>query len=499
MILTAGPRVEPDLLSPDQDVVISLNRPLTDSVEVGQGAFLIVEGRLASRRAPLSRLALRVGDGKGVNANLTLLEPGQVAAGYASHFWARIPLSPVDSDSRIQVGIEAEAALVDGRKLTIPVKSTQLQPVELRSVRLADGGTGPLVAICMATFRPDRSTFERQIESIRNQTYENWICIISDDASGGAYPDTIREVCGDDRRFFVFENSSNQGFYKNFETVLRYVPREAQFTALSDQDDYWYPRKLEKLIGLFDKETVLVYSDMRIVNDDGSTIAQSYWENRRNNYTDLDIVLIANTVTGAASMFRSELITRLLPFPQQIGDAFHDHWISCVALSLGKMQYIDEPLYDYYQYGSSVIGHCDFTVPSVSERLTVLGRSAAGLLRSPRKFRVGLMKAWFGSLAVYRYECRRLELITRTLQQRCGPMRRDQEKALALFNGGWGSVARLLIAHLSILRRRQTTDDAELRLAMGYLIRQLQIARDKIRLLGFRLRPGNRATIARQR
>ncbi len=498
MILSTRVDTESESLAPDRDVAISLTTPIPDLVEVGEGTFLFVEGRFSSRRAPLSHLVIRSVPGVEVRAELTLLEPGQVNAGYASDFWTRIPLAPPQSVGPGQMDIEAAATLADGRVVVIPIASTRLRPFELRPIRPAAPGPGPLVAICMATFRPDRSAFQRQIESIRNQTHENWTCIISDDASGGDFPAMIREVCGSDRRFFVVENPVNQGFYGNFETVLRYVPREAEFIALSDQDDVWYPRKLKKLLDAFGRGVNLVYSDMRIVRNDGSIVAQSYWENRRNNYTDLDIVLLANTVTGAASMFRGDLTARLLPFPNRIGDTFHDHWIGCVALSSGKLGYVDEPLYDYYQYGSSVIGHCDFSPRSVSDRLAVLGRGAAALLRAPSKIRAGIMKVWFASLAVYLYECRRLELMTQTLRTRCRPLEGKRDKALSLFNGGWGSVVRLLMLHLSVIRRHQTTDDAELRLAMGYLIRQLQIARDKLRLLGFRLRLRNRATTIRQ-
>ncbi len=34
----------------------------------------------------------------------------------------------------------------------------------------------------MATYNPPDELFERQIDSIREQTHSDWVCVISDDA-----------------------------------------------------------------------------------------------------------------------------------------------------------------------------------------------------------------------------------------------------------------------------------------------------------------------------
>ena len=71
----------------------------------------------------------------------------------------------------------------------------------------------------------------------------------------------------------------------------------------------------------------LVYSDARIVSPDGELVRPSYWTERRNNYTNFGSLLLANSVTGAASMFRRELLDDALPFPPRSPRAFHDHWL----------------------------------------------------------------------------------------------------------------------------------------------------------------------------
>src|SRR4051812_19090621 len=214
----------------------------------------------------------------------------------------------------------------------------------------------PLVAICMAAFEPDPALLERQIRSIREQSHENWLCLISDDGSSQERFEHLRAVTAGDERFSLFRGEERLGFYANFQRALRMAPATAAFVALADQDDRWYPQKLAALLaGRGDAQ--LVYSDMRIVDEQGAVISETFWRGRRNNYTDLASLLLANTVTGAASLFRRELLDLVLPFPKPVGDPFHDQWIAAVALATGEIAYVDRPLYDYVQHGGAARGH----------------------------------------------------------------------------------------------------------------------------------------------
>jgi glycosyltransferase involved in cell wall biosynthesis len=226
----------------------------------------------------------------------------------------------------------------------------------------------PPVAICMATFEPEPRLLERQIGSIREQTHGNWICLVSDDGSSAERLEHLRGLIGDDERFTLSVGEERRGFYANFERALGMVPPQASFVALADQDDRWYPEKLAALIaGLGTAQ--LVYSDMRIVDEEGAVVSETFWRGRRNNYTDLASLLLANTVTGAASLFRRELLDFVLPFPEPIGDPFHDQWIAAIALAVGEIAYVERPLYDYVQHGGAARGHAAAMEPWDAGRL----------------------------------------------------------------------------------------------------------------------------------
>jgi glycosyltransferase involved in cell wall biosynthesis len=207
----------------------------------------------------------------------------------------------------------------------------------------------------MATFNPDRDLFQTQVESIRAQTDRDWICLVSDDHSRRDRFEAISETIVGDPRFVLSRCDEHFGFYRNFERALEMVPREAEFVALSDHDDRWYPEKLAVLRNAIG-DAELAYSDQRLVDAQGRVRRETLWRGRRNNHTNLGSLLISNTITGAASLFRRRVIDYAVPFPDGPGWKFHDHWLALVAMTLGEVVYIDRPLYDYVQHPGAVLG-----------------------------------------------------------------------------------------------------------------------------------------------
>lgn len=303
--------------------------------------------------------------------------------------------------------VEAVLRLRGGRRETVRLATLDALPglevpPEAEGRQFPDA-PGPRVAICMATFNPPAELLRRQLDSIRGQTHGNWMCLVSDESSNeDAYVRLRAEVDGDPR-FTVSRNKRHLGFYGNFERALSMVPPEADFVTLCDQDDRWHPHKVERLLGAIG-DALLVYSDARVVGPDGDLVSPSYWVNRRNNSTNYASLVMANTVTGAASLFRRKLLDDALPLPPAHYKAFHDHWLAVVALSLGRIAYVDEPLYDYVQHQTAVIGHSEAN-------------------RRPKRARVHLIerlgKPGKGSRIAYYYNWQQQRLTAEVLRMRC--------------------------------------------------------------------------------
>ncbi len=302
------------------------------------------------------------------------------------------------------------------------------------------------VAVCMATYNPDPDLFRAQVDSIRNQTGCEWHCFISDDDSDAASIEAIESVIGGDERFTFSPAPGRLGFYRNFERAITLARDEYDLIALSDQDDRWYPDKLQTLVAELG-DAGLVYSDQRLVTGDGTVIADTYWGTRKNNFTNIASLLIANTVTGAASLFTRSVAEHALPFPELPGEQYHDHWLGMVALALGDMSYVDRPLYDYVQHGGAVLGHDKANA----------GLSSRGIRRlDPRQWRA-ILGGW---ASAYFDVFLRLKAISQVVLERCGgEMPKQKRKALERFAGSDRSLTGLLWLMFRPLRRLAGHDE----------------------------------------
>jgi glycosyltransferase involved in cell wall biosynthesis len=329
----------------------------------------------------------------------------------------------------------------------------------------------PLVTVCMPTYEPRLDLLAAQIESLRAQQHPTWHCVIADDASGPGVADEIGRLIAGDERFVLRRHQQRLGVYRNVERALGYVPPGVDAVALCDQDDRWHPGKLAALVASLTEEVSLSYCEMRVVDGDGGELSPSYWQavRRRNEHRDMATLMVANTVTGAASVFRRSLLSALLPFPEAPGPVFHDHWLGLVALANGELRYLDTPLQDYVQHGGNVTQSVD-----LDWREARLPEGARRTLRN----RIGARLASWREL--YANEVLQREIFARVLELRSGSrLNRRQRRVVRLFAGAdsrFSGPARVAALGLS-RRRRETTGGLEGKLAGGLLWRRLASGR----------------------
>ena len=326
-----------------------------DPVRVGAGTAFYLEGEIEAASA-VERVRLRVGDRlQGVDADSM---PPQRSYGAGGLWWALVEVEgPVEPGPR-------------GLELLVTCDGAE-RPCALGEVALVAGEEGqpepapdppasaePLIAVCMATYEPDPARLAPQLDSIRAQTRAGWICVISDDCSSAeTFAALEREVAGDPR-FVVSRSPERLGFLRNFERAIALAPRSAELIALADQDDRWHPDKLEVLAGALDAApgSLLAYSDVRIADAAGNVLSDTYFYERRNNADSMASMLITNNVTGAASMFRRELLDVALPFPPggTGQELYHDQWLALCAMATGPLTWVERPTHDYVRHDESV-------------------------------------------------------------------------------------------------------------------------------------------------
>jgi glycosyltransferase involved in cell wall biosynthesis len=337
--------------------------------------------------------------------------------------------------------------------------------IQRKAAALCAKHADTLVVICMPTFNPPRELLHRQLASLRAQTHQVWLGIISDDASAEESQAELKALIGDDERFVLALSAERLGVYHNVERCLRLVPNQAEFVALADQDDCWYPHKLRRLLNEFKQDDPqLAYSDLRVVDGQGRVLAESYWTTWRNNQTDLVQLLFENTVTGAAALFRRSLLATALPFPSRVGNLYHDHWLACSALALGSISFIGEPLYDYVQHRNNDVGYFS------PVRRSSLSLMMAALKRLVTKPTAKLSK-------IYEEKVHKPRVIAQTLLQRTETTieasKRCELQRLAQLEESWATVCWLFKRGLRSLPKSGVGLPAELYALAGILWHKL--------------------------
>lgn len=101
------------------------------------------------------------------------------------------------------------------------------------------------VSVVMCTYNGERFLNE-QLDSILKQTYPIHELIIQDDCSTDRTWEIIQEYASRVPMIRAYRNEWNIGFNRNFQGAM--LRAEGDFVAIADQDDIWYPHKLERQV-----------------------------------------------------------------------------------------------------------------------------------------------------------------------------------------------------------------------------------------------------------
>jgi glycosyltransferase involved in cell wall biosynthesis len=211
-----------------------------------------------------------------------------------------------------------------------------------------------MISIAMATYNGEEYIRE-QIDSILQQTYQDFELIICDDCSVDLTWIILKKYKERDKRIFICQNEKNLGFNKNFEKAISLC--HGEYIALSDQDDFWYSDHLEilyKNIG----ENSLICSNSLFVNNKRQSLGQTMYDKKRLINLPKDdksiafYILYNNFVQGSTTLFKRELVDMICPFPNDID--FHDHWLALNAIMSKGLIYLNTVTLEYRQHSNNI-------------------------------------------------------------------------------------------------------------------------------------------------
>ena len=202
----------------------------------------------------------------------------------------------------------------------------------------------------------------QQIQSLLNQTYSNCRLIIRDDGSTDTTLSVLNELAKAYPDKIIVYNENNIGIIKSFEWLI--AKSDAEYIMFCDHDDVWLKTKIEdtilKMIDLESKQAekpLLVFSDLKVVDENLNLIHDSFW-----NYSRFDVKLlikfnylgVCNCITGCTVMINKKAKEICLPFSDKA--RMHDSWIALNVSKFGEIDYVDKPTMLYRQHDKNQLG-----------------------------------------------------------------------------------------------------------------------------------------------
>lgn len=238
------------------------------------------------------------------------------------------------------------------------------------------------VAILLSTFNGE-AFLREQLESLLIQTHEHWVLYWRDDGSTDqtrAAMAAFAAQAGQGRCVEIAGPAANLGPAASFQMLLRAVAADlsaADVVAFADQDDVWFPNKLERgiaaLSGVPATEPALYCARQVLVDAALNRIGMSVLADPSTGFPQ---ALTQNVATGCTVMLNAPA-ARLVAASVPSTATLHDWWCYLVVAGAGGRLLQDgEPVMLYRQHGGNAVG-----APA-----TMWRRGLAALRRGPGLF-----------------------------------------------------------------------------------------------------------------
>lgn len=206
------------------------------------------------------------------------------------------------------------------------------------------------VSIVLGTYNGE-TFLEEQLHSLLAQTYPHLEIIAIDDGSTDGTIRILHDFAARDPRIKIILNEKNLGFIRNFEKGC--ALSSGKWISLCDQDDYWYPDKVEKMVNAIGDHP-MIYCDSELCDQDlkpnGQRISDLV---HYQPFDDCRQLCVFSRMYGHATLITRDLFEKSRPFREEIP---HDGWMAFHATLYGGVAYLPEVLVKYRQHAANIYG-----------------------------------------------------------------------------------------------------------------------------------------------
>ncbi len=194
--------------------------------------------------------------------------------------------------------------------------------------------------------RNGASFLDEQLHSLERQTYPHLEFICSDNESEDGTAEKLKAWCAqkENRKFISF---GEKGLNRNFFHALEYV--EGEMVIFCDQDDIWFPEKIEKLVSflLTHDDASMVYGLSKPFYGEVPKDADIKSINRLEG-TDVRKTMLTSFTLGHNMLVWKKVLDRI-PVPTTETVAY-DWWITVCSMCISPIYCLPEVLTFWRQH-----------------------------------------------------------------------------------------------------------------------------------------------------
>ncbi len=239
-----------------------------------------------------------------------------------------------------------------------------------------------MIDILLATYNSARFIHET-LDSILRQDNQDWRLLIRD---GGSEDKTVDIIQSWQRRYpdkiQIVSSDGRTCARENFSALLS--AGTAPYLMFCDHDDVWFSDKISKTFSAMQAAErqygpdmpVLVFTDMQVADERLSVLDASYFA-----YQHLDPgrillrhLLVQNIPCGCTMMINRKQADCCGRIPPEA--VMHDHWLSLLAATAGRIVYLPETTMKYRQHAQNIYGATRYGLDYLIKR-TLAGPGAA--------------------------------------------------------------------------------------------------------------------------
>lgn len=142
----------------------------------------------------------------------------------------------------------------------------------------------------------------KTLDSVLNQTYQDFEIIVVDDCSTDASPEIVESYCRKDSRISLIRLAQNGGVARARNTGI--IQAKGDYIALLDNDDLWTSDKLERQVRLAEKADI-VYCSYDFIDENDQPIKRPFIVTPRVSFRSM---LVSSMISCSTAFIKADIL-----------------------------------------------------------------------------------------------------------------------------------------------------------------------------------------------